>query len=66
MIYVTPYRTIDKEPTGESIDSGFNYISDVIKAVGENHIFKSRRMVIYETGENRVIFSHARFKIGND
>ena len=63
MIYVTPYRTNDKEPTGFSIDSGFKKISDVVTAVGDNHIFKSKCMVIYETGENRVIFSHARFNI---
>ena len=63
MIYVTPFRTIDKEPTGFSIDSGFKNIDDVINSVGDNHIFKSKCMVIYETGENRVIFSHARFNI---
>jgi hypothetical protein len=63
VIYTTPYNSDDKEPSGYSVDSGFKTIDEVVAALPDQYIFKSKNMVIYESGNNRVVFSHLRFNI---
>ena len=56
-IFVTPFKTVDKQCTGPSVDSGFPDIDGVVAAMGDSQIMQSERMVIYGDDENRVIFS---------
>lgn len=57
MIYVTPFRTSDKQCTGPSVDSGFPDIAGVVSVMGDSEIMQSERMVVYGDDVNRVVFS---------
>lgn len=63
MIYATPYRASDKQPTGRSEPSGFNSIADVVAMMGPPDVHQSDHMAIYGTGEDRVVFSAVQFQI---
>ena len=61
MIYATPLKASTKETTGPSTDSGFETIDQVVGVMGQDHVSKTPRMVIYGPGEDRVVFSNFRF-----
>jgi len=63
VIYATPFRANDKQPTGCSQPSGFGSIAEVVDAMGPPDIYHSERTAIYGPGEDRVIFSSVVFQI---
>lgn len=60
-IYATPFNASDKQATGPSTDSGFTSIDDVVTLMGEPDVYRSKRMVIYGPGDERVAFSNFIF-----
>lgn len=62
IIYVTPFRELDKVATAESISSGFKTLEQVIQALGNEYRKKTKRFVIYGSGDDSVVFSDFRFK----
>jgi hypothetical protein len=64
-IYATPFRTIDRQLTGLSTDSGFDKLDTVVATMGEP-LAKSERTAVYGDDENRVIFSDYPFCIDEE
>lgn len=62
-IYVTPFRNSDKQTTGPSTDAGFASLDDVVAAMGGPVVPRSKRILIYGDGEDRVAFSDFIFCI---
>ena len=66
MIYVTPFKKSTKRCSGPSADSGFASLDDVVTAMGEPDVKRSRLTLIYGSGEDRVVFSSIIFCIDGD
>lgn len=65
-IYVTPFKNSTKRCSGPSTDSGFASLDDVVTAMGEPDVKRSKKMLIYGPGEDRVVFSGFIFCIDGD
>jgi hypothetical protein len=63
MIYATPFRASDKQPTGRSEPSGFASIAEAVAMMGPPDVYESATMAIYGPGEARVVFSALQFQI---
>lgn len=62
-IYATPFKNSTKQCSGPSTDAGFESLDDVVAAMGEPDVKRSKRMAIYGPGEDRVVFSDFIFCI---
>ena len=62
-IYATPFNAHTKECSGPSANSGFINLEDVTAVMGEPDVKRSKRMLIYGPGEDRVVFSDYIFCI---
>lgn len=62
-IYATPFKNSTKQCSGPSTDSGFASLDDVAAAMGEPDVRRSKRVLIYGPGEDRVAFSDFIFCI---
>ena len=60
-IYATPYNESTGEQTGESTDSGFTSINQVIETMGDEYERGNNHVVVYGRGEDQVIFSDFSF-----
>lgn len=65
-IYATPFKNSTKQCSGPSTDAGFESLDDVVAAMGEPDVKRSKRMAIYGPGEDRVVFSDFIFCIDGD
>ena len=65
-IYATPFKNSTKQCSGPSTDAGFASLDDVVTAMGAPDVPRSKRMVIYGPGEDRVVFSDFIFCIDGD
>lgn len=65
-IYATPFKNSTKQCSGPSTDAGFESLDDVVAAMGEPDVKRSKRMAIYGPGEDRVVFSDFIFSIDGD
>ena len=63
IIYATPFRNSDKQPTGPSTDSGFASLGQTRDAMGPDNGCTHPRILIYGDGEDRVAFSDFIFSI---
>ena len=66
MIYVTPFVNSTKQCSGPSTDSAFASLDDVATVMGEPDVLTSKRMLIYGSGEDRVVFSNFIFCIDDN
>lgn len=57
MILVTPFNADNKQCTGPSVNSGFQSIDNVVAAMGDGHVIRRNRLVVYGDAVNRVVFS---------
>jgi len=62
-IYATPFKNSTKQCSGPSTDAGFASLDDVVAAMGEPDVKRSKRVLIYGPGEDRVAFSDFIFCI---
>lgn len=65
-IYATPFTDEPRECTGPSTDSGFQSLDEVVEVMGPDYVTRSRAMVIYGPGNDRVVFSRIIFRIDDD
>jgi hypothetical protein len=63
MIYATPFKQSDKEPTGPSVDSGFRSLDEAVQCLGDGHRLRRPALVIYGSGDGSVIYSRVAFHI---
>ena len=63
VIYVTPFKNSTKQCSGPSTDSGFDSLDTVVATMGVPDVPRSKRMLIYGPGEDRVVFSDFIFCI---
>ena len=63
MIYATAYKMSDIRHPGQSVDSGFTCLSDVVDMLGTDYIRQTPRYIIYGDGENRVVYSDFPFRL---
>ena len=63
-IYITPFRTCDKETTGPSEPAPFETIDDAIAVFGDKFVRRGPRSVIYDSGPGmRLIISDYIFAL---